>query len=65
MHNRVLRLPEVEDRTGLKRSAIYRHVRAGTFPQPFKITDKATGWIEADIDSWIEGRVQESRGEVA
>jgi predicted DNA-binding transcriptional regulator AlpA len=29
-----LRLPEVERRSGLTRSTIYRHIDAGTFPAP-------------------------------
>ena len=32
MQNRLLRLPEVMERTGLKRSTIYKYMNLGKFP---------------------------------
>ena len=37
MIDRLLRREEVENRVGLKRSSIYREMRAGRFPLPLKI----------------------------
>lgn len=54
---RVLRLQEVESRTGLRRSAIYRHAGQGTFPKPIRLGGKAAGWIESEIDAWISGHI--------
>jgi prophage regulatory protein len=52
---RILRRPEVEARTGLSRSAIYRRIADGVFPDSIPLGDgKAVGWIEAEIDAWIE-----------
>lgn len=61
MGYRILRLPEVKERTGLKKTAIFEHVRRGDFPAPIKITEKAIGWIEQDIDDFIERRIEASR----
>jgi prophage regulatory protein len=54
---RVLRLPEVEDKTGLKHTAIYDRIAAGEFPKPIPLTAKARGWIESEVTSWIAARV--------
>ena len=54
---RVLRLPEVEAVTGLKHSAIYEAIAAGTFPAPIALTASARGWIETEIDAWLDQRI--------
>lgn len=52
-HQKVLRLPTVQDRVGLSRSAIYEMMNQGRFPKPVRLSAKAVGWREADIDRWI------------
>lgn len=64
---RVLRRPEVEDRTGLARSTIYKLIGLGEFPEPIKLGTRSVGWVEGEIESWIEsrrrlGEVQGRRG---
>ena len=54
----ILRLPKVEVKSGLKRSTIYLKISQGTFPKPINLGDRAVGWLEADIDEWIESRVK-------
>lgn len=51
--SRVLRLPEVFRKTGLKRDTIYRKVREGTFPKPLKLSERASGWLEVEVDRWV------------
>jgi prophage regulatory protein len=58
----VLRRPQVIARTGLKRSAIYEQMSAGTFPKCIKLGPRAVGWLETEIDDWIQSRIQASRG---
>lgn len=60
---RVLRWPEVQKRTGLCRSHAYDLARKGRFPAPIKIGGRASGWIESEVDAWIEDRISESRKE--
>jgi prophage regulatory protein len=55
----ILRLREVESRCGLKRSSIYQHIAEGSFPRPVPLTAHAVGWIESEIQKWIEGRISE------
>lgn len=56
--SRILRLPEVEHRTGYKKSAIYQKMKTGDFPKVKRIGPRAVGWDEADIDFWIDQRLQ-------
>jgi len=55
---RILRLPEVMARVGLKRASIYQHVAAGTFPKQIALGIRAVGWLESEIDAWLTARVQ-------
>ncbi len=54
---RIMRRPAVEAQTGLSRSTLYDQMRAGKFPRPVPLGDKAVGWLESDIAKWIEERV--------
>ena len=54
---RVLKLPEVTERTGKKRSSIYRDIAAGVFPAPVKLGERASGWLEHEINAWIAERI--------
>lgn len=55
---RLLRLPEVIARVGLKRSAIYQRMSDGRFPRSRSLGPKCTVWVEAEIDEWIRGIAQ-------
>jgi prophage regulatory protein len=50
---RLLRLPEVIGRVGLKRSAIYQRMSEGRFPKSRSLGPKCAVWIEAEIDDWV------------
>lgn len=54
----ILRLPQVKGRTGLGRSSIYAAAKAGTFPAPIKLGERAVGWTASSIDTWMQARVQ-------
>jgi prophage regulatory protein len=32
-------------------------IKEGTFPAPVPISDRAIGWIESEIDDWVEQRI--------
>jgi prophage regulatory protein len=57
----ILRLPGVKARTGLSRSTIYFRVSEGTFPEPVSLGGRAVGWIESEIQQWLEKRIEASR----
>ena len=57
----ILRLPAVKDRTGLSRSTIYLKVKEGRFPMPISLGARAVGWVESEIQQWIEEKIEKSR----
>ena len=71
MPTRLLRLREVQARVGFGRTGIYARIAAGTFPKSIPLSIKSdgrpsiVGWIESEIDSWIEARIAEAREQPA
>ena len=59
----VLRLPTVRQRTGLGRSTIYTRIAHGKFPRPIRLSERCVGWLEHDIEAWLDERITEARGE--
>ena len=53
---RILRRHEVELRTGLPRSSLYRLIAAGEFPRQRRLSPSTVGWLESEISAWISGR---------
>ncbi len=58
---RLLRRKDVENAVGLKRSSIYELMKKGEFPRPIRIGQKAVGWLEHEVDDWLNERVRLSR----
>ena len=54
---RFLRLPAVQEKTGLKRDTIYRKVKSGEFPKPIRIAARASAWLESEVDQFISDRI--------
>lgn len=50
---RLLRLPEVMHRVGLKRSAIYQRMSEGRFPKSRSLGPKCAVWLESEVEEWI------------
>jgi prophage regulatory protein len=53
----ILRLAQVIERTGLKKTKIYELQSDGQFPMRVKITAHAVGWIEHEVQAWLAGRI--------
>ncbi|WP_417276528.1 helix-turn-helix transcriptional regulator [Castellaniella sp.] len=58
--NRIMRMRELSERLGISRSTIYdrlnprspRHDQA--FPRPVKLGSSAVGWVEMEVDAWLD-----------
>lgn len=61
MNTVILRLPAIKARTGLSRSSIYLRMSEGRFPQSISLGGRAVGWIETEIEEWLEKRIAMSR----
>ena len=63
----ILRRTAVEARTGLSRSTIYDKLSKSsarfdpTFPRPIQLGLNAVGWVEAEIETWLQACIQTSR----
>lgn len=58
---KLLRLRDVMDRTGMRRSTIYYAVKHYGFPSPVKLTPRCSAWPSDLVDAWIESRISASR----
>jgi len=59
MAQTIIRLPEVIARTGLRKSFIYSEISQGNFPKSVKLSRRAVGWVESEIDEWIAQRIKQ------
>jgi len=57
----ILRLPEVCKTTGLGRSMVYQLEAAQRFPARVRISDRAVGWVEEEVQGWLAERILRSR----
>ena len=64
-HESILRLPQVEALTGLRRERIRQLEVIGKFPARIKITSTtqqgAIGWPASEIDQWVRDRIKSAR----
>lgn len=58
VEKKIIRLPEVMAKVGLKKSAIYNMIRRGEFPAQVRLGLHASGWIESEIDVWVSSRTE-------
>ena len=58
---RLLRLKQVIDRVGFKKSKIYDLMKKGDFPAGIKI-DSCRLWYEEEIDQWVETLKKDTDG---
>ena len=53
---RFLRAKEVVKKVGLSRVSISRLETLGDFPPRRQITPKTVGWVEHEVEQWMENR---------
>lgn len=61
MSNKIIRLPDVIKMTGLSRSTIYLRMSKGSFPQSISLGERAVGWLETDVEKWLDACVAASK----
>ena len=62
-NTRLIRLPEVMNRTGYGKAWIL--INEGLFPQPIKIGSRAIAFVESEVDEWIASAIERSRKNAA
>ena len=56
---RILRLSNVEQKSGFKRAHIYNLMSQGKFPKSVRLGVRAVGWDATEVDQWIADRLQD------
>ena len=53
---KLVRVKDVLEITGMSRSTIWRLVNSGDFPAPYKLGPRMNAWHKSEIVTWIESR---------
>lgn len=56
--HRLLRLPEVEEITGVKKSSVYAMIKSCAFPAPVRLSARAVAWRGNEIEQWVSSRIK-------
>jgi len=59
---RVLSLRQLEILVGLRKTAIYGAIKNDGFPPPIKLTARKSGWLNSEIQAWLERKRSERDG---
>jgi len=58
--DRLLRLPDVEAATGLKKSTIYLLMKRGEFPRCVQVTPRCVAWPESRVLQFVQDRIADA-----
>ena len=61
MTDSLIRIKEVEAKTGLKKSMVYSLISKNEFPKSIKIGERAVAWISREVDQWVQNKIPKSR----
>lgn len=51
---KLLKAKDVAAKTSFSIPHIHRMVREGKFPKPIKLSEARSGWLDSDVNAWIE-----------
>jgi prophage regulatory protein len=61
MSLQISKLLAVKQTTGLSGSTIYRLASKGQFPNPIKLSERSSGWVQSEVEQWLTDRIEASR----
>ena len=64
MSKKFIRLPAVISKTGLSRSSLYLRMSNGEFPQSISLGSRAVGWLDTDIEQWLDDCITASKATI-
>ena len=61
---KVIKMKELMGVVGISRSYLYALQARGDFPMPIRLVEggRATGYLRSEIDAWLKGRIDATRG---
>jgi len=57
VEHRILRLDEVQAKTGFKRAHLYALMQKGEFPKTVRLGVRAVGWNSVEVEQWVLERL--------
>ena len=57
---RLLRWPEVRALVPFSRSTVTRLEQSGAFPRRLRLSPNVVGWVDTEIQSWLERHMEEA-----
>jgi prophage regulatory protein len=63
--DRLLRLPDVEAATGLKKSTLYLLMKRSEFPRCVQVTPRCVAWPESAVLQWVQDRIAQASAATA
>ncbi|WP_198244530.1 helix-turn-helix transcriptional regulator [methane-oxidizing endosymbiont of Gigantopelta aegis] len=56
---KILKIKDVIAQTGLSRSQLYKMASRGLFPRQIKLSARSSGWLESEVNQWLNARIAE------
>ncbi|AEP29916.1 AlpA family transcriptional regulator [Brumicola nitratireducens] len=56
---RILRRKEVLQLCGIGQTHLYDLIKRNEFPRPVNLTGKIVGWVDNEIQDWIDTKIQQ------
>lgn len=61
MPSKFLRPKQAADKAGISISHLYALIAQGKFPEPIKVSERITAFLESDVDEWMQAKIAASR----
>ena len=58
MSNTIIKLPAATKKAGISRSLLYKLEAQGDFPKKIKLSPRAIGFLESEVDDWITKKAE-------
>ena len=58
---KILKAKEVAEKTSFSTGHLRRLAKENKFPKPVQISENRSGWLEEDVNKWIENRIRAHR----
>ena len=65
MSQKILSREKVLEKVPYSGAHLARLEKAGLFPRRVKLGESRVGWVEAEVDDWIDARVEARNGGLA
>ena len=55
----VLSARQTVEKAGFSVATLWRKISSAEFPKPIQLGPNRVGWIESEVDAWIDARIAE------